>query len=34
MGNVSKQIGTTNANIINRIQKIRERISGFEDIIK
>jgi hypothetical protein len=30
---LGKRIGTTNANIINRIQEAEERISGIEDTI-
>ena len=32
--NLSKQTGTTDANITNRIQEMEERISGIEDTIE
>lgn len=34
MENLGKQTENTNANIINRIQEMDEKISGIEDIIE
>ena len=34
MENLGKQMGTTEANIANRMQEMEERISGVEDTIE
>ena len=34
MENLGKRIGTTDANITNRVQKVEERIPGIEDTIE